>query len=64
MQTAKEALNSLQIKTINTQVIITQLQTIHSKINDRSTKIRITKMIDKIQKEYVKDGMPHNAVES
>lgn len=48
---AKECIQSLHPQTVNLQNIVTQLQTIHQKITDRSTKIRITKLIDKINKE-------------
>lgn len=63
-QTAKEALLTLQVKQLNIQAVIAQLQTIHGKITDRSTKIRITKLIDKIQKEYPNDGVSNTSVES
>lgn len=60
--TGKEILQASNLPAVNIHVIITQLQTVHSRITDRSTKIRITKTIEKLQEE-LKDGDSPNAME-
>ncbi len=60
---AKDTIQSLRLQLTSPQIIVTQLQAIHQKISDRSSKIRITKLIDKINKE-VKDGMFNTSMES
>ncbi len=62
LPTIKEVIQSLQLPTVVPQIIITQLQSIYPKVTDRSTKIRITKTIEKMSKEF-KDGLSHIAVE-
>lgn len=49
--TAEEAIKSLQIADPNPSIISIQLQSIYENITDRSTKIRITKLLDKISTE-------------
>lgn len=64
MQTAREAFITLQLKQISLQVVTSPLQTIHNKTPDQSTKIRITKLLDKVKKEFKDGDMSNNAVES
>jgi len=61
--TMAEIIRLLHLPTTDPQTIITQLESIHPIISDRSTKICITKLIKRILSEY-NDGVPNNAVES
>ncbi len=44
-------LKYLKVDSLNQNTIITQLQLLHEKTSDRSTKIRITKLINNLESE-------------